>query len=124
MKYWLGNYSVTTLTAAQCEGLAIFARGLTTGASTNLGARAAQVLNTTGAGQVLVSRVRVSSAAADVTAILSVEIEPTSRVLVSTALASSNGVVCNMAGNTGYLGILVNTTGGTPIKRYILLFSS
>lgn len=119
-QYWLANVPGSTLTSSQAEYIAVIGRNL---ASTAEAKNLALVASTT-VGQIVVSGVTITSAAADVSHVLSVGINPTSRIMVSTAMASANGVVCNVASNVGQLKIRCYTTAGSYINRYILLFSS
>lgn len=87
----------------------------------NLGKVASTVV-----GAIDVKEIRWTSGVADPTHFANITISPTSRVLVTTAMATDNGVVCG-GGSTHTLGqikIQVLTSTGGAVNRYILLYSS
>ena len=68
--------------------------------------------------------IKISSSLGDVTHIMEIAQSGSSRNVVTTALASSNGVTVNVANNVGYLRIKCYGSTGDALNRYILLFSS
>jgi hypothetical protein len=144
-QYWVANHPGSTLTSSQAEYLAVFARNLEStsvaaligagstileGFTSQVGtvAKAQNVgkIASTVAGAVDVKAVRWTSGVADPTHFLVATISPTSRILVTTAKATDNGVVCG-GGSTNTVGqikIQVLTSTGGSVDRYILLYSS
>jgi hypothetical protein len=107
-KYWIANNPGSTITSGEAESIAIIARNASTDGNVN------------------VSQITWSSVVSDPTGLLSVTIAPTSRVLVTTATATANGVVAG-GGSTdtvGQIKIQVQTSTGGTVNRYILLYSS
>lgn len=106
-KYWFADIPGVEITTAQAEKLQVVAGEIgTTAVAAVLGA-----LVTTDSSYVL-----------DITNAKNVS--TSARCLVTTALASAEGVVVNLADNTGYIAVKTKTSTGGALKRYILLFSS
>lgn len=100
--------------------------GLSSQISTVAKAQNLGKIASTTAGAVDVKQINWSSSVADPTHLINVLISPTSRVLVTTAVATANGVVCG-GGSTdtkGQIKIQVLTSTGGAVNRYILLYSS
>jgi len=116
----LESTSVAAILAAGATKL----NGLTSQISTVAKAQNLGKIASTLAGAIDVKTIRWTSGVADPTHFATITISPTSRILVTTALASANGVVVNVANNKGQIKIQVKTSTGGTVNRYILLFSS
>jgi hypothetical protein len=144
-QYWVANHPGSTVTSSEAEIIAVLGRNLEStsvaaligAGSTILEALTSQIgtvakaqnlgkVASTVAGAVDVKEIRWTSAVADPTRLMNVTISPTSRVLVTTAQATANGVVCG-GGSTDTVGqiklSMLTSTGGS-VNRYILLYSS
>lgn len=103
-QYWLADIPGTTISSSEGERIAVLGRTI---ASTSEAAV-------------------IGALAGSSNALLTFSASPSTslRSLVTTALASGEGVTVNVANNSGYIGVNVQTSTGGTVKRYILLFSS
>lgn len=88
-QYWIANNPGSTVTSAQAESVAVLGRNLTTGQSANI----ATIISTANSGAVDVVQIDWTSNLSDPTHFLNITISPTSRILVTTAQATANGVI-------------------------------
>lgn len=138
-QYWIGKNPGSTVTSGQAEAIAVLGRNLestTIAANVAAGASKLSVL-VSGVGSTKVAAnlgrlggtalaipIKLSSAVGDITHFMDITQSNSSRNIVTTALASANGVVVNMANNVGYIRIKARGSTGDSLNRYILLFSS
>lgn len=138
-QYWIGKNPGSTVTSGQAEAIAVLGRNLeSTTIAANVAAGASKLsVIVSGIGSTLVAAnlarlggtalaipIKISSAVGDVTHFMDISVASSNRNIVTTALASANGVVVNMANNVGYLRIKVRGSTGDALNRYILLFST
>lgn len=138
-QYWIGKNPGSTVTSGQAEAIAVLGRNLestTIAATVAAGASKLSVL-VSGVGSTKVAAnlgrlggtalaipIKLSSGVGDITHFMDITQTNSSRNIVTTALASANGVVVNVANNVGFIRIKCRDTAGSALNRYILLFSS
>ena len=115
-QYWIANVPGSTVTSSEAERVAVAGR---TAASTITAANVAAL-----GGTAVAIPIKVSTGLGAVTHFMDITVASSSRNMVCTALASSNGVTVNIANNVGYLRIKTRGSTGDELNRYILLFSS
>ena len=118
VQYWIANHPGSTVSSSEAEVVAVLGRSTTSTAKAEiLGVLAKRAGSTLVAanigalgGTAVAIPIKVSSGLGDVTHVIDLAQSGSSRNVVCTAAASSNGVTVNLANNVGYFRIRRHTT--------------